>query len=77
MGDYERECTIYVLDGTDDVALVTHVDQDASNGVVHAIDKVLIPPVLRSRCRGSISSCLNCEPTEHSLIKRLDIATIS
>lgn len=46
MGDSQRECTVYLLDGTDDVTLVTHADQDTSNGVVHAIDKVLIPPAL-------------------------------
>ena len=43
VGDYYKECSVYILDGTDEIAFVTHVDNEANNGVVHAIDKVLIP----------------------------------
>ena len=46
MGENARECTVYLLDGTNNEALVTHADNYASNGVVHAVDKVLIPPSL-------------------------------
>ena len=41
-----RYCNVYLQDGSPDLTLVTHPDNRASNGVVHAIDKVLIPPSL-------------------------------
>ena len=45
-------CGIGLKDGSPDIAWVTHPDRLASNGVVHAIDKVLIPPSLAPTVEG-------------------------
>lgn len=41
-----RYCDVYLQDGTADYAQVTHANFRVNNGVIHAIDKVLIPPSL-------------------------------
>ena len=53
-GGYDASCTVHLKDGTDDVATVTNADNQARNGVVHVIDKVLIPPSLASVVEGLI-----------------------
>ena len=39
-------CDVYLQDGSPDLARVTYANKLATNGVIHAIDKVLIPPSL-------------------------------
>jgi len=47
-----RYCDVYLQDGSPDWTMVTHADFHATNGVVHAIDKVLIPPSLAKVVEG-------------------------
>jgi uncharacterized surface protein with fasciclin (FAS1) repeats len=47
-------CTVQLKDGTDDLATVTVADNKARNGVIHVIDKVLIPPSLADFVEGLI-----------------------
>jgi uncharacterized surface protein with fasciclin (FAS1) repeats len=47
-------CTVQLKDGTDDLATVTTADNKARNGVIHIINKVLIPPSLADFVEGLI-----------------------
>jgi uncharacterized surface protein with fasciclin (FAS1) repeats len=47
-------CTVQLKDGTDDLATVTSADNKARNGVIHVINKVLIPPSLADFVEGLI-----------------------
>lgn len=53
-GDHDEECTIQLRDGTNDLATVTIADNLARNGVIHVINKVLIPPSLAATVEGLI-----------------------
>lgn len=47
-----RYCDVLLQDGSPFVAVVTHANFRQSNGVIHAIDKVLIPPSLAETVEG-------------------------
>lgn len=47
-----RYCDVYLQDGSPDWTWVTHKNFRPTNGVIHAIDKVLIPPSLAPTVEG-------------------------
>jgi uncharacterized surface protein with fasciclin (FAS1) repeats len=53
-GGHAETCTVQLKDGTKDLATVTSADNMAKNGVIHAINKVLIPPSLASVVEGLV-----------------------